>query len=216
MGVGKMISVTSFCACMLLSTATLMAQMPGMDAAKSAEKSKVSSTDAGKTAASIEAESPAQALDEPLSLLEQEMMGVVNAMPADKYSFAPAAGTFAASQGAKFDGVRSFAAQVTHVTQANYSFFSSLSGMKPDVDMKSIGTLTKKEDIVAMLAKSFAFGHKAIATITAQNAFLTIKPVDGMKTRASLAAFSVAHGYDHYGQMVEYLRMNGVVPPGSK
>ena len=35
-------------------------------------------------------------------------------------------------------------------------------------------------------------------------------------TRATLAAFGVAHGYDHYGQMVEYLRMNGLVPPGSK
>jgi uncharacterized damage-inducible protein DinB len=82
--------------------------------------------------------------------------------------------------------------------------------------MTKIESLTSKDDAVAVLAKSFAFGHRAIATITPANAFLTIKAVDGMQTRVSLAAFAVAHGYDHYGQMVEYLRMNGIVPPGSK
>jgi uncharacterized damage-inducible protein DinB len=143
-------------------------------------------------------------------------MGVVKAMPADKYGFAPIAGTFAAGSPEKFAGVRTFAAEVTHVAEANYYFYSAVSGLKPDVDMKSIETLTSKEDCVAMLAKSFAFAHKAIATITVENAFVGIKPVDGMDTRASLAAFGVAHGYDHYGQMVEYLRMNGILPPGSK
>ncbi len=65
----------------------------------------------------------------------------------------------------------------------------------------TIQTLTTKEDCVAILAKPFAFAHKAIATITVQNAFEPIKPVDGMKTRATLAAFGVAHGDEHYGQM---------------
>ncbi len=161
-------------------------------------------------------ESPAKALDAMLSLYEGEAMGVVKTMPADKYSFAPSAGTFAAGSEAKFSGVRTFAAQVTHVAQANYYFYSTVSGMRPDVDVSKIAAMTSKEDCVEILAKSFAFAHKAIATITAENAFLTIKPVDGMDTRATLAAFGVAHGFDHYGQMVEYLRMNGLVPPGSK
>jgi hypothetical protein len=161
-------------------------------------------------------ESPAKALDKMLGLFEYEAMGVVKAMPADKYSFAPKAGTFAAGSAEKFDGVRTFAEEVTHVAEANYYFYSSVSGMKPDVDMKAIGTLKTKEECVAALEKSFAFAHKAIATITVENAFVGIKPVDGMDTRVSLAAFGVAHGYDHYGQMVEYLRMNGVLPPGSK
>jgi uncharacterized damage-inducible protein DinB len=161
-------------------------------------------------------ESPAKALDKMMGMYEYQAMGVVKAMPADKYGFAPSAGTFATGSAEKFDGVRTFAAQVTHVAEANYYFYSGLSGLKPDVDMKSIEALTKKEDCVAMLAKSFAFAHRAIATITAENAFVGIKAIDGMDTRASLAAFGVAHGYDHYGQMVEYMRMNGVVPPGSK
>jgi hypothetical protein len=84
------------------------------------------------------------------------------------------------------------------------------------VDMEKIGKLTKKDETIAALAGSFAFAHKAIATITAANAFEPIKGVDGIHTRATVAAFGVAHGYDHYGQMVEYLRMNGIVPPGSK
>ena len=89
-----------------------------------------------------------------------------------------------------------------------------ISGTKPDVDVKSIGTLTTKDQIVSALATSFAYAHKAVATITPANAFETIKGADGMNTRATLASFGVAHGYDHYGQMVEYLRMNRVVPPG--
>jgi uncharacterized damage-inducible protein DinB len=161
-------------------------------------------------------ESPAKALDKLLGLFEYEAVGVAKAMPADKYDFAPKAGTFAGGSAEKFDGVRTFAEEVTHVTEANYYFYSSVSGMKPDVDVKAIGTLKTKEECVAALEKSFAFAHKAIATITVENAFVGIKPVDGMDTRASLAAFGVAHGYDHYGQMVEYLRMNGVLPPGSK
>jgi len=160
--------------------------------------------------------SPAAALDAMLSLYEGEAMGVVKEMPADKYDFAPSAAIFAAGQTPKFGTVRTFAQEVTHVAEANYYFYSTLSGLKPDVDMKKIGAITKKDDAVAVLASSFAFAHKAIATITPANAFETIKGVDGMHTRATLAAFGVAHGYDHYGQMVEYLRMNGLVPPGSK
>jgi uncharacterized damage-inducible protein DinB len=159
---------------------------------------------------------PAKALDAMLSLFEGEAMGVVNAMPADKYSFAPAAADFTSAVTPKFDGVRTFAQQVAHLAQANYFFFMSVSGMKPDVDVKGIASLTSKDQLVAALQASFAFGHKSIATITPANAFVTIKGADGMQTRMTVAAFAVAHGFDHYGQLVEYLRMNGIVPPGSK
>jgi uncharacterized damage-inducible protein DinB len=136
-------------------------------------------------------------------------------MPADKYTFAPSAAIFAAGQTPKFDTVRSFAAQVQHLVQANYYFYGLVGGMKPDVEMASIGKMTSKEELVKALAASFVFAHKAIATITPANAFLVIKGADGMNTRATLATFGVAHGFDHYGQLVEYLRMNGMVPPAS-
>lgn len=156
---------------------------------------------------------PAKAEDAMLSAFEHELTGVAEAMPADKYSFAPTDKTVA---GSKYDGVRSFSAELTHVIQANYYFFSTVAGTKPDVDMSSFKTMTSKDQILPALAASFKYAHKAIATITPANAFTTIDGADGMHTRATVASFAVAHGFDHYGQMVEYLRMNGVTPPGSK
>ncbi|HVG26004.1 MAG TPA: DinB family protein [Acidobacteriaceae bacterium] len=159
---------------------------------------------------------PSKAVDDMLTLYEKELTGVVEAMPAEKFGFAPSATAFASGQGAKFEGVRSFAQQVAHLAQTNYFFFSAVSGAKPDADVKAIGSMTSKDDLLAALAKSFVYAHSAVATITPQNAFDEIKGADGMKTRVTVAGFAVAHGFDHYGQMVEYLRMNGVVPPGSK
>jgi uncharacterized damage-inducible protein DinB len=161
--------------------------------------------------------SPAKAFDSQLSLIESEMMGAVKAMPAEKFGFAPSAEIFAPSQKPDYlspdnKGVRSFGAMVAHIAQANYYFGGALSGLKPDVDVKAIGSLTDKDKLVAALAASFDFLHKAIGTMTAQNAFESVK---GTQTRASLAGFAIAHGFDHYGQLVEYLRMNGIVPPAS-
>ncbi len=157
--------------------------------------------------------SPAQAQDALLSAFEHELLGVVQAMPTDKFSFAPSSG---AMPGARFQGVRTFAQQAVHLAQANYFFFMSFGGPKPSVDPEAMGNLKTKDEILSALKGSFAYAHQAIATITTANAYQGIEGVDGMHTRATVASFAVAHGYDHYGQMVEYLRMNGVVPPGSK
>ncbi len=159
-------------------------------------------------------EDPANAVDGLLSLMEMQVVGAAKAMPADKYSFAPAQAIFAPSQKTEFDTVRSFVAQVTHLAQANYFFFG-WSGIKPDRDVKAIASITTKDEAVAALQASFVYAHKAIATITTENAFVAIKPIDGYSTRVTIAAFAAAHGNDHYGQMVEYLRMNGIVPPAS-
>ena len=87
----------------------------------------------------------------------------------------------------------------------------------PLSDVAAIAKMTKKDNIVAALAGSFAFGHKAIATLTVANAFEVVNvPELGVQTRSTLALFTVGHGFDHYGQMVEYLRMNGFVPPASQ
>jgi uncharacterized damage-inducible protein DinB len=159
---------------------------------------------------------PATALDSELGLIEHEMMGAVKAMPAGKFGFAPSTAIFVPAQTTEFATVRTFAQQATHVAQANYFLFGMMSGLKPEADLQAIGSMTKKDDVVAALAGSFAFGHKAIATLTAANAFEVIKtPEPGLQTRSTLTGFTVAHANDHYGQMVEYLRMNGIVPPAS-
>ena len=143
-------------------------------------------------------------------------MGAVKAMPADKFGFAPSQAIFVPSQTTEFATVRTFAQQATHVAQANYFFANFVSGVKPDADVRAIAKLTSKDDVVAALAASFAFVHKSIATLTVANAFEVVKtPEPGLQTRSTIAMFCVAHANDHYGQMVEYLRMNGIVPPGS-
>jgi uncharacterized damage-inducible protein DinB len=158
---------------------------------------------------------PSKTFDALLSIYEGGMMGAVKAMPADKYSFAPSQAIFKPEQVTQFDTVRTFAQEVTHVTQANYFFYGAASGLKPEVDVKAIGDLTDKDQIVAALQASFVFGHKAIATLTTNNAFEAVKGFPD-STRASMVAFGIAHGFDHYGQLVEYLRTNGIVPPASE
>ncbi len=169
----------------------------------------------GGTGAASAMVTPAKSFDTLLSMFEGQAMGVAKAMPADKYNFAPSGAIFKAEQTTKYDGVRTFAQEVKHLAQANYSFYGGASGMKADVDVKAIGDLTDKDQIVAALQTSFAFAHKAVATLTTQNAFEGVAAFPN-STRASMVAFGIAHGFDHYGQMVEYLRMNGLVPPASQ
>ena len=160
---------------------------------------------------------PGKSIDALLKIYEEEITGAAKAMPADKYSFAPSAAIFVPSQKVDYlspnnKGVKTFGQTVAHIAQANYYFFSTLGGAKPDVDMKAMGDLTSKEDTVKALEGSFAYAHKQLATLTAANAFASVKDD---QTKTSMAAFGIAHMCDHYGQLVEYLRMNGIVPPAS-
>ncbi len=188
-------------ACCLLGVGSIAAAQAG-------------STPSGPAAGTIA--TPASAYDSQLKIIELQMMGAVKAMPADKFDFAPSQAIFVPGQKTEFATVRTFAQQATHVAEANYFFYSAVSGLKPDVDTDGLAKLTKKDDVVAALAASFAFAHKAIATLTPANAFEVVTvPEPGMWTRGTIAGFGVAHAFDHYGQMVEYLRMNGIVPPAS-
>ncbi|MBS1798217.1 MAG: DinB family protein [Acidobacteria bacterium] len=160
---------------------------------------------------------PAKSFEDALTAFEGQFVGLAKAMPADKYDFAPSAAIFAASQKTDYlspnnQGVRSFGQMVAHVAQANYFYGSQVGAMKPDVDVKAIGTLKDKDQIIAALEKSFTFLHQAMGTLTAQNAFESTR---GTATRASTAGGVIAHGFDHYGQLAEYLRMNGIIPPAS-
>jgi hypothetical protein len=151
--------------------------------------------------------SPAEAYGKLFSGQADEVVGAAEAMPADKYNFAPTSGDF--------KGVRTFGQQVTHIAEAQYFFFSGF-GVKPAIDPKSITALTNKDDIVKALKDSYTFAEQAMKTITTENAFEKIASVDGADTRASIAAVGLAHTNDHYGQMVVYLRMNGIIPPASR
>jgi hypothetical protein len=153
-------------------------------------------------------------------MTESQMISLVKAFPANKYGFAPSAAIFAPGQQTEYAGVRTFGALVIHVAQANYILDSRLSGLKPDIDPTTLPKLTSKDEIVAALEASFAFDHKAIGTITDANAFESVgsRAPSGAtipSTRCTQAAYIAVHASDEYGQMVEYLRMNGIVPPAS-
>jgi uncharacterized damage-inducible protein DinB len=149
--------------------------------------------------------SPAQIYAKLFSSQQEEVVSAAEAMPEDKYNFKPTKGTF--------EGVRTFAQQVTHIAASQYYYFGNF-GVKGGVDSDAIDKLTKKDDIVKALKDSYAFAQQALETITAENAFQQLG--DQKTTRAGLAATALAHTNDHYGQMVVYLRMNGVIPPASR
>jgi hypothetical protein len=156
--------------------------------------------------------SPAESMDSSVTALETLWLNAAKAMPAEKYGFAPSAAIFVPSQAVKYDKVRTFAQLCTHTIVANYRYFGFVGGIKPDVDMAAINNLTSKDDILKAMAATFVFAHKAVANVTPANAFESVR---GMQTRATTFAGAIAHAEDEYGQAVEYLRMNAIIPPAS-
>jgi uncharacterized damage-inducible protein DinB len=149
--------------------------------------------------------SPSESYGKLLSGMEQEFVSAAEAMPEDKYNFAPPVSA------GEFKGVRTFGEQIKHVAEANYYFFHDPT--KPLVDNRAdIEKLKTKADIVKALKDSFVLAHAYVDSITAENAFVMTE--NG--TRGGTAAFGIAHFMDHYGQIVIYLRMNGIVPPASR
>lgn len=154
----------------------------------------------------------ASTLDQQLSLTEREFVAAAEAMPEDKYSFRPANG--------EYKGVRTFLLEVRHVATSNNMYFNAIFGQTFDIGPEGNGpvSLQTKAEILNYLRESFALGHRAIATLNAANMLTPVKtpPRPFLQTPLALVAFACAHANDHYGQMVEYLRMNGIVPPASR
>jgi uncharacterized damage-inducible protein DinB len=156
----------------------------------------------------------ASVVDREISNIEKQIVDVAEAMPEDKFNFSPENLNIS---GAEYKGVRTFAEQLKHVAASNYYIWSPVTGDKLREDLndgKGPENMKSKADIIKFLKESFALGHKAAASLTADN--ILQNPGISKSTRLRLATFGVSHAYDHYGQMVEYLRMNGIVPPASR
>jgi uncharacterized damage-inducible protein DinB len=154
-----------------------------------------------------------QVLDRTVTNVEHEFVPAAEAMPEDKFGFAPTNG--------EFKGVRTFGEQVKHVAAVNYMFGAAILSEKVPVDVGDESgpvSVKTKAEILNYLKESFAYVHKAVQTINEKNLVEPIKSPfgEGTVTRLGLATSVAAHGFDHYGQMVEYLRMNGIVPPASR
>jgi len=168
-----------------------------------------------KESAILDAEREKHALQVLAKLTEKVIVSAADAMPADKYGFAPTDG--------EFKGVRSFGQMVKHLSATNYILSAAALGEEPPADAgDELGpeAVRTKAEILNYLKGSFAYLDKAIEAIGQKTAPVKSSPISPLKsteaTRLALAVESLVHAFDHYGQMVEYLRMNGVVPPASR
>src|ERR1700678_366740 len=157
--------------------------------------------------------SVAQVLDSSIKNVEREFDSAAEAMPEDKFAFVPTNG--------EFKDVRNFGDQIKHVAAVNYIFGAAILSEKVPVDVgdeSGPASIKSKVEILNYLKDSFVYVHKAIATINEKNLVEPLKSPfgEGSMTRLGLATSVSGHCFDHYGQMVEYLRWNGIVPPASR
>jgi len=151
-----------------------------------------------------------------LDFQERQIVRTAEIMPAEKYSFAPMAGAF--------KGVRTFGEELKHVAADNYMLGAGILGEKAPVDVgtgeSGSAQVRTKDEIIRYLKDSFAYMRRAAAAIDDDNVAIATPDIspwpDGTATRLGVAVEDCVHTWDHYGQLVEYLRMNNIVPPGSK
>jgi hypothetical protein len=150
-----------------------------------------------------------------LAVVERDIVSAAEAMPADKYGFAPTDG--------EFRGVRTFGRQVKHLAATNYILAAAALGNDPPADAgdeTGPDSVNAKPEVLAYVRGSFTELRKAVARIGEPNAVARSSPIsplhDRQATPLALAVEALIHAFDHYGQMVEYLRMNGIVPPASR
>ena len=199
----------------LLLTAALLSLVAASAFAQGAATK--SSPAAGASASPSTPPTIASAIDREISLVEKEVVEAAEAMPENKFDFSPEKLNIPASD---YKGVRTFGEQLKHIAASNYLIWSPITGEKPPDNVnegKGPDNMKAKADIIKYVKDSFVFGHKSVATLTSSNLVEPITSASGRQTtRLFLATFAPAHCFDHYGQMIEYLRMNGIVPPASR
>jgi hypothetical protein len=184
-----------------------LGQAPAASQAKTAQDNMTQGAQSASTIAGV--------VDRQITQLEKQFIGVAEAMPEDKFDYTPSQLNTKDSR----DPVRSFVTEVKHVATANYFFWTPLTGDPMPAGVTGANgpeDLKTKAQVIQYLKDSFALGHKAAATLTTDNAVEQLPTRQGKAPRLYLATFAVEHAYDHYGQLVLFLRMNGITPPGSR
>jgi uncharacterized damage-inducible protein DinB len=136
------------------------------------------------------------------SLVSGNVIAAAEKMPEENYSFKPTA------------DVRSFGQLVGHVADAQYGICST--AISETIPMKGIEkTKTSKADLVAALKEAVDYCNKAFAGMTDAQGAQLVKMMNHDVARLTVFSFNTAHMDEHYGNMVTYLRMKGIVPPSS-
>jgi DinB superfamily len=165
-------------------------------------------------------ETPGKAIIRTFDDQEYEFRSAAEAMPEDKWNYRPAPGLFK-NEKPEFGPaeVRTFAEQVKHVACANFAFAAEMDGTKPPdaCDKGGPNPAKTRAELLNYLRDSFSTLKKSLTAITAKNMYDPIEgPYAGPNTRLGLGVVCVWHVADHYGQVVIYLRENGIVPPASR
>jgi len=154
--------------------------------------------------------------DRQVSQYEKLVVEAAEAMPADKFDFTPESLNI---KGAEFKGVRTFATLIKHTATANFFYWSAVTGDKPPANIKGPNgpeELKTKAEIIQFLKDSFAVGHRAATSLTGDNVVELVPFRNNKAPGLCVVTGAVIHCGDEYGQVVEYLRMNGIVPPASQ
>ena len=173
------------------------------------------------TAAQLSAkETVASALLRQLDEEEYEVRSAAEFMPSAKYSYRPVQGNFGGvNPGYGPTEMRTFAEQIKHVACSNFAFAAELDGATPPArcDLGGPSPARTRDELVEYLRASHKALRKSIAAITRSNMFDPIAgPYATPNTRLGLAVTAIWHLADHYGQLVIYMRLNGIVPPESR
>ena len=153
--------------------------------------------------------SVAEVLERSVDGPERATLALAEKMPDSLYNFAPTRG--------EFKGVRTFAQLAGHIAVANYQMGAALLGEKlpiePGPHENGPDSLHSKAEVVKFLRESFVYLHKGIGTVNEHNLMEVVElPEGGRVPRLSVVTAAISHPWDIYGQMIEYLRMNGIDP----
>jgi uncharacterized damage-inducible protein DinB len=112
------------------------------------------------------------------------------------------------------DTVRTFGAFVGHIADGNLSYCALAKGDKPS--MADAEKLTTKAELVAALAKAVAYCDEVYGAMTDEKALALIKAGRADMPAGALLFRNISHTNEHYGNLVTYLRMKGLVPPSTE
>ena len=114
------------------------------------------------------------------------------------------------------EDVRTAGQILAHVANAQFMFCSSAAGEQSPSSEDYEQTATTKAQIGSALQRAFAYCDGVFANMTDAQVSRSVQFFGGANTAGGVLAFNSAHNYEHYGNLVTYMRMNGIVPPSSR
>ena len=141
------------------------------------------------------------------AMLKTNLMGSAEKMPADQFAFKPT------------PDVRTYGQLFGHTMATQYAYCSTVKGEPSPALNKDLEKVTDKATVIQMVKDSFAYCDVAFAALTNANALEMITvgaaPNQRQIARANQLTMLIVHGNEHYGNLVTYMRMKGIVPPSS-